>query len=96
MRCRQRSETRKRIPETHLQETARNEDFRLKIRAGKQRIMRDQGEVKICNLPRPEITGSWTMVIPTVWEYSQTNLSGTSAILRTHSISWKKRNKSQI
>ena len=57
MRCRHRSETRKKTPGTHLQQTARNEDFRSKIIAGRQRIMRGQGDVKIRNLPRPEITG---------------------------------------
>lgn len=69
-----------------LQQTARNEDFRWKIIAGRQRIMRGQGEVKICNLPRPEITWSWTIVIPIVWEDSQTNLSEICAIFRTHPI----------
>lgn len=53
--------------------------------------MRCQGEIKIQDLPKPEITGSWTMIMPILWEDSQTNLSEISVEFRTDLISWKRR-----
>lgn len=50
-----------------------------------------QGEIIICNLPKPEITGSWTMIMPILWEDSPINLSETSVVFRTDLISWKRR-----
>lgn len=55
--------------------------------------MRCQGKIKICNLPKPEITGSWTMIMPILWEDSQTNLSETSEVFRTDLIYWKRGKK---
>lgn len=51
--------------------------------------MRCHREIKICILPKPEITGSRTMILPILWEDSQTNLSETSVVFRIDLISWK-------
>lgn len=54
---------------------------------------------KKVQVSRPEITGSWMMVISIVWD-SKTNLSEMSAIFKTHLLRRKKkkkeRNRSQI
>ena len=96
MRCRQRSETRKRIPGTYLKQFARNAIFRLKIIERRQRNMRGQEKIKKKKttkhpqLPRSEITGSWSTVISIAWGDSKTNLAEMAAILRTYPTTWKK------
>lgn len=55
--------------------------------------MRCQGKILKSNLPKPEITGSWTMIMPMLWEDSQTNLNETSVVFRTDLISWKRGTK---
>lgn len=43
-------------------------------------------------MSRPEITGSWIMVISIAWD-SKTNLSEMSAIFKTHLLRRKKKKK---